>query len=184
MSEHLPDHPVPIQRWKLDIILLIVFMFVIMGIWLLTTKQGDITRLSRIQDLNKIHFLGFALILIAGPAFYAGIGKRFKDHKELVLKWDGFHYQSVFVPWAEVTEISLHEPLPPAQVRVDVTDPERYADMGSEFQRRINRMNLKSHGTPFFIATILMSTGTEDLVRQMQTYWKAYQTLPDRPEIA
>lgn len=184
MTIQLADKSIPIQRWKLDFMLLAALVFVGLGIWMLTTDKGSITKLSRFQNINFIHFMGFAAILIFAPAFYIGLGKRFKEHKELVLKWDGFHYQSLFVSWAEVTNLSLHEPVPPAQVRVDVLNPERYTEIGSEFQRKINRMNLASHGTPFFIPTILMTIDAEELLSEMEFYWHTYSAKWEDPKEA
>lgn len=161
----------PIIGWKLDFLLLAMFGFVAIGIWMMLARITDMTELSRFQNLTVVHALGFAVILFAAPAFYIGLSKRLRGHRELVLKSDGFYYQSLEVPWSEVTGIKIHSQSFLSQVRVDVINPERFAKAGDAMRHKVNRMNIASHGTPFFISTMLMDINTQELADAMRLYW-------------
>jgi hypothetical protein len=174
-----------IHRSKKKMILIIFgsLAFVGIGIWILTWNAADISagRSYRLF-MNSPAFaytLGVLAIIFFGGLSVFVAKKLFDKNPGLVLNSEGIVDNASiaspgFIPWSEITGISVFEMNKQKTLIVHLTDPKKYADQGNFLLRKLNQANTKFSGSPIYISATTLDIKFDELLDLFDQYLQKY----------
>jgi hypothetical protein len=181
------ERVIELSRLKLVMTIGGALLFVAAGAWFfLAPADGSFIRdMERFAPPWAIHALGVvaALFGIAGVVY--GVRKSFDQKPGLVLGATGLVDNSSavaagFIPWSEITGLSLFQMRRQRMLIVHVADPEKYIARGNALQRMLNRANTGMVGSPISISSNALRIPFDELQREIASYLMRYGTLmPD-----
>jgi len=175
------ERVIELSRLKLVLTIAGALLFVAAGAWfLLAPADGSFIRdMERFAPPWAIHTLGVvaALFGLAGAVY--GVRKSFDRKPGLVLSAAGLVDNSSgvaagFIPWSEVTGLSLFQMRRQRMLIVHVADPEKYIARGNALQRMLNRANTGMVGSPIAINSNALRIPFDELQREFESYLIRY----------
>ncbi|WP_299133851.1 STM3941 family protein [uncultured Tenacibaculum sp.] len=150
---------IPLSKNKLYLIVFGSLLFVIAGIWLITSpNQFQNISINFLDNLNLIKSIGILSILFFGITGIYGIRKISDNRAGLIIDKKGITDNSNassigLIEWNDITEIKTEVVgMSTRFIMINVNDPEKYIKKAtSNLKSKLMRANMKMYGTPLSI---------------------------------
>jgi hypothetical protein len=156
--------------------------FLAVGVWLATLNPADPgdTWYWRQHNPYFVHGVGILGALVFGICAVWWAVKMFDTKPGLILEYEGFTDNSSpispgFVPWSDVTGLSVFKIKNTRSLVITVSDPDRYIKRGNAFRRALIRSNVSTCGSPIRIASNDLTVNFDELFRVFESYWQAWK---------
>jgi len=175
------ERVIPLSRTKLILMIAGSLLFVAAGVWFLAASDDGslVTTLGRFVPPWFVHGLGILAALFGAAGVAYGIRKSSDTKPGLVLSSAGLVDNSSavaagFIPWSEVTGLSIFELQRQKMLVVHVADPGKYIERGNAVRRALNRANAGMCGSPIAISSNALQIPFEELRKEVATYASRY----------
>lgn len=163
---------IPIGKTKILILMIGVFVFVILGIFLIITPDTFITILFRNPQL--IRLAGVAGVLFFGAAGIFGLRKLFDKTIGLIVDENGItdntNASSVgLINWTDITEIKTEQVMSTKFLLIFISNPDKYLNRVNGFKRKLMMGNMKMYGTPLSITSNTLKYKFDDLEKLIKS---------------
>jgi hypothetical protein len=127
-----------------------------------------------------VHAVGIVGAAVFGACAIWWVTKLFDTRPGLILERDGFTdysgaLPSGFVPWSDVTGLSVFKVKSTRTLVVKVADPEQYIKRGNALRRTLARVNANTCGSPIRIGSNDLTIGFDELSSLFDSYWRAWK---------
>lgn len=127
-----------------------------------------------------VHGVGIAGAVLCGSLVIWLAIKMFDTKPGLVLDNDGFtdNCSAVshgFVPWSDVTGLSVFKIKRTRVLVIKVADPERYLGRGNVLRRALVRFGAQYYGSPIQIGSTDLTINFDELSSFFESYWRAWK---------
>lgn len=172
------ERAIELSRAKLVMTIAGALLFVAAGAWLVVAPD-DSDLFRRFPDPWVGHALGVLAFLFGMAGAVFGIRKTFDRKPGLVLSTAGLVDNSSgvaagFIPWSEITGLSLFQMHRQRMLIVHVADPEKYIARGNPLRRALNRANTGMAGSPIAISSSALRIPFHELQREVESYLTRY----------
>lgn len=169
------ERAIDLSKIKITLIIVGSFLFVILGVWLASLDDVVIRELHRYNNPTFVHAVGNVCVLFFSACCLFGFVKFFDKKPGLVLSSTGIVDNSSgvaagFIPWTEITGVSIYELGRQKMLIVKVRDPSKYINRGSPLKRALNRANNSMCGSPIVIGANALKINFDELLNLFNSY--------------
>jgi len=155
---------IPLSKKKLLLGIGGSILFVVLGIYLLTTMADQQTRFNP----TMVKGVGIASILFFGATGIYGIKKMFDKTIGLTIDengiFDNTNASSVgLIKWTDITEIKTEQVASTKFLLIYTENPDFYLDKVKGFKRKLMEGNKRMYGTPLSITSNTLKYNFNDL---------------------
>jgi hypothetical protein len=169
---------VPASRAKALVLLIIASGFVALGIWFLSLDASTIEAQRRYSNPAFIYGLGWVTIAFFGLGIAAAVWRLFSTKPGLVLNSEGVRIcaigQGTFLPWSDISGLSIFEVHRTRLLVVNLKDPEKYIESGGSVRRSMGRASLKLCGSPIAVSSNTVALSFDELSELFARYISRY----------
>lgn len=171
-------HVVHASRTKAFFLLVLSIGFVSLGLWFLSLDPEVISARNRYNNPTIIYALGWATVLFFGLAAVAICWRLVSAKPAFTLDNEGVtlfsHAQETFVPWQDVSGLSVFEIHRTKMLVLNLRDPERYIEKGGAVRRSMARANYRLCGSPIAITSAAVKLSFRELQELFEAYVRKY----------
>ena len=165
---------------KKSILLLIVsVLFVVLGIWLLSSAEQLAD--ARNRSALFIQIIGAASILFFGLGIIVFLLRIIKSEMALVVDAKGIHINpkkasSAIIRWSDILDFEEIKINSTPIVIVHVRDPESWVEKEKNaLRRQLMKVNINQYQSPFNIAAAGLNISHSQLLESLNTYHKNFR---------
>src|SRR6478735_3332056 len=164
---------IPLSKIKMVMLLIGSVLFVAAGIWFI--KNPEIFRRSP----TLITIIGYLSIVFFGIGALFIVNKLFDTRPGFVIDANGIVDNSSmfsvgFIPWADITGLSIIHVNRQKLIMVKVEDVEGYIHrQPNALARRTASMSYRMYGSPVSVSAVTLKCSFEELYRLIDNGWKA-----------
>ncbi|VAW74802.1 hypothetical protein MNBD_GAMMA12-3278 [hydrothermal vent metagenome] len=170
---------VPLSRFKLFLLLIVVAIFTAASIWVLSLDPERIKSSPKFNNLQFIYGIAYVCISLCSLIGVYVVKKMFDSKPGLIINSEGITDNSSgvaagLIPWSEIIGYKEHEIHSTKFLVIQVREPEKYAARGSIIQRALNKGTMKMVGSPISIASTSLRIKHTKLLELVLSYAKKY----------
>lgn len=174
-SEELVVHA---SKTKALLLLLLAIGFVLSGLWFLSLDREFIEARGRYNNPTIIYGIGWATVSFFGLAVVAIVWRLVSAKPGLTLSKDGVKIyafsQDTFLPWQDITGLSVYEIHRNKMLVLNLKDPEKYIEVGGRMRRSLARASYKMCGSPIAIPSSTVRLTFRELQELFEDYIRRY----------
>jgi hypothetical protein len=170
-----------IELSKKKILLLVIgsFVFVALGIWLLSVDETFIQSQRRSNDPVLIRGVGVMSIIFFGFCGVFALKKLFDKKPGLVFNNSGIIDNASpvsvgLIPWSEIIGFEIFGLQRQKMLIIKVRDPQKYVEQGGALKRTLNKANYKMCGSPIAISSNALDINFSELLSVFDQYLQKY----------
>jgi hypothetical protein len=172
---------IELSRARLALMILGALLMAGLGGWMMVAdaQSSLIVTLRRFAPPEAVHLIGGAGVLFFGGCAVYAVRKLFDRKPGLILNAAGLVDNSSavaagFIPWSEISGVSMLVLGRQRMVSVHLVNPERYASRGNAVKRALNRANMGLCGTPIVISSTVLAIPFDELLRTLESFTSRY----------
>lgn len=161
---------IALSKTKIAAICLGSFVFLGLGIWLLSLDAETIQAQKRMNIPMVIYAVGAITVVFSVLTINYAVKKCFDSKPGLEFNEAGIIDNSSgvsagFIPWDQITDIQIMKMASQKFLSIYVANPEKYLENGNVVQRFMHRQNVKLVGTPISISANSLKVSFDELVK-------------------
>jgi hypothetical protein len=169
---------VPASRTKTLVLLICAIGFVALGCWFLSLDPKTIEAQHRYSNPLVVYGLGWVTVAFFGFATVAAVWRMFSAKPGLVLNNEGVRIfaigQDTFLPWSDVSGLSIFEVRRTRLLVVKLTNPDAYLESRGTLRRALGKASLKLCGSPIAVAPNTVALSFDELRQLFARYISQY----------
>lgn len=159
---------IPLSKTKLIFILIGSLMFVVGGLYLISTNADQQSVSNPIWGM----VLGIAAVIFFGCTGIYSIKKMFDKAMGLIIDsngiFDNTHTSSVgLIKWEDIIEIKTQQVGATRFLLIYTSNPDYYLDKAKGFKRKLMEINYRTYETPLSITSNTLKCNFSDLEKQI-----------------